>query len=56
MENKEIKCADCGEMFDFSIGEQKFYQEKEFSNPKRCKECRRIRKEKREDGELGGNQ
>ncbi|WP_348263260.1 zinc-ribbon domain containing protein [Telmatobacter sp. DSM 110680] len=49
--DRELKCADCGEMFVFTAGEQEFYREKEFKNdPKRCKQCkgpgtRRVRAE-----------
>jgi hypothetical protein len=45
MEDKKIKCVDCGEDFDFTVREQEFYQEKGFNNePKRCKECRDKKK------------
>ena len=43
--DKTIKCMDCGEEFLFTANEQKFYQEKGFTNePKRCKVCRDKRK------------
>ena len=44
--DKKIKCQDCGEEFIFSERDQKFYQEKGFNPPKRCKNCRNIRKTK----------
>lgn len=44
--DKKIKCQDCGEEFNFSERDQKFYEEKGFQPPKRCKTCRNIRKEK----------
>jgi len=47
MENEkdwEFVCADCGEKFVFSVGEQRFYLSKGLSVPKRCKACRRTRK------------
>ena len=44
--DKKIKCQDCGEEFNFSERDQKFYQEKDFNPPKRCKNCRNIRKNK----------
>lgn len=44
MENKKIKCKDCGREFDFTVGEQKFFTEKGFSDPVRCKECRNKKK------------
>lgn len=48
--NKRIKCQDCGEEFNFSENDQKFYEEKGFQPPKRCKFCRNARKEK----QIGG--
>ena len=39
-----IKCKDCGQDFMFTASEQKFYQEKGFIPPKRCKSCRDKRK------------
>ncbi|WP_456272486.1 zinc-ribbon domain containing protein [Bacillus sp. AK031] len=35
-----LKCFECGERFNFSVGEQQFYKQKGFTLPKRCKECR----------------
>lgn len=49
--NREIKCADCGEFFEFTTGEQEFYKKKGFMDPKRCKDCRRIRRESKEDSQ-----
>jgi DNA-directed RNA polymerase subunit RPC12/RpoP len=43
--DKTLKCADCGEEFVFTAGEQEFYAEKGFENePKRCPTCRKARK------------
>lgn len=39
-----LKCWDCGKRFTFTVGEQKFYKQKGFSDPKRCEECRLERK------------
>ena len=44
--DRKIKCQDCGEEFNFSERDQKFYQEKGFEPPKRCKNCRAIRKDR----------
>lgn len=46
MEKKDrvIVCADCGKEFIFTVGEQDFYAEHEFAEPKRCSSCRKIRK------------
>ncbi len=48
MADKTIVCADCGNEFIFTEGEQEFYKEKGFENePKRCPDCRRARKQQR---------
>ncbi len=44
MEDKILVCQDCGEEFTFTAGEQEFFTEKGFSDPKRCKTCRDKRK------------
>lgn len=54
MEEKKdeiIICKDCKKEFTFSVGEQKFYEEKGFAKPIRCKECREKRKAERENKE-----
>lgn len=43
-QDTELACGDCGATFVFSADEQAFYQEKGFSSPKRCGECRSARK------------
>nr|WP_207717245.1 zinc-ribbon domain-containing protein [Clostridium acetobutylicum] len=46
--DKTIVCKDCGKEFVFTEGEQAFYKEKGFENdPVRCPECRKARKNKR---------
>lgn len=50
MEEKII-CRNCGKEFTFTVGEQRFYEEKGFSKPVRCKECRDKRKADRENQE-----
>lgn len=47
MKDKTIVCKDCGNEFVFTAREQEFYQEKGFSDPQRCKECRDKRKQQR---------
>jgi len=48
MEDKTLVCADCGQEFIFSAGEQEFYKQMGFTNePKRCKDCRNKRKAER---------
>ena len=50
---KEIKCKNCGRIFIFTEGEQEFYKEKGFDDPKRCFYCRKGRKaRKQKQGEL----
>ena len=44
MENIKLTCKDCKKEFDFTVGEQKFYEEKGFAAPIRCKECRDAKK------------
>jgi CxxC-x17-CxxC domain-containing protein len=45
-----MECADCGGTFVFTAGEQAFYQERSFSDPKRCPQCRQARKANRAGG------
>lgn len=35
-----LKCWECGERFLFTVGEQQFYKQKGFVEPKRCPSCR----------------
>ncbi len=35
-------CKQCGKQFEIEDGEIKFYQDKNLSLPKRCKECRKL--------------
>ncbi len=52
MEDKKIICRDCGKEFLFTVGEQKFFAEKGFTNdPVRCPECRKAKKAAREKAE-----
>ncbi len=44
--DEHIVCADCGESFLFSAGEAAVFLSRGLLAPKRCKECRRIRKER----------
>lgn len=46
MEDKILKCQDCKKEFVFTVNDQKFYEEKGFQEPKRCKSCRDARKQK----------
>ncbi len=54
MADKTLTCKDCGAEFIFSEGEQQFYLEKGFQNePQRCPDCRRIRKQQRQNSGKG---
>lgn len=50
MEDKQIQCADCQRAFTFSASEHDFYQQRNMSDPKRCKDCRAARKANRDSG------
>jgi len=53
LQDRVIKCVDCGEDFTFTIGEQEFYRDHGLTNaPTRCKRCRENRKGQR--GPSGG--
>ena len=45
----KLVCKDCGKEFEFTENDQRFYAEKGFEPPKRCKECRQKRKEIRDN-------
>jgi len=48
MADKTLICKDCGNEFIFTEGEQEFFKEKGFENdPVRCAECRKSRKQQR---------
>lgn len=58
MADKTLVCKDCNADFIFTEGEQAFYKEKGFENePQRCPDCRRAKKQQRNDdrGFSGGN-
>ena len=38
-----LRCLDCGRDFLFTTGEQVFYHDKKFQQPKHCPSCRRKR-------------
>ena len=40
MTDKQVTCVQCSEEFTFTAGEQEFYAEKGFTEPKKCKACR----------------
>ena len=50
MSDRTLTCRDCGQAFTFTAGEQAFYQERGFSEPQRCANCRAERKAQRNAG------
>ena len=44
--DKVLRCADCPNTFVFTARDQRFYHEKGFDDPKRCKSCRDLKKAK----------
>jgi CxxC-x17-CxxC domain-containing protein len=43
-QDRFLSCADCGEEFVWTAGEQQFFADKNFKNePKRCKACKAKR-------------
>ena len=50
-----LRCADCGRDFVWSVGEQAYYREQGYVQPKRCQDCRRAKKGRQYgQGEKGG--
>ncbi|MBP3761349.1 MAG: zinc-ribbon domain containing protein [Ruminococcus sp.] len=44
VKEKTIFCKDCGQIFLLSDSEQDFFRKKNLKMPKRCKNCRQLRK------------
>ena len=45
LQDKTLTCADCGQSFTFTAGEQEFFQSKGYTNePRRCPTCRASRR------------
>jgi hypothetical protein len=42
--DQEKVCRDCNSKFIFTEGEQRFFEEKQYTPPNRCKSCRDKRK------------
>lgn len=51
--DKTLTCADCGQQFVFTADDQEFYASRGYSEPKRCRSCRSLRRSEREGGETG---
>lgn len=41
---KEIICVECSKMFELSDDQIRWFEERNMTNPKRCKSCRQVRK------------
>jgi CxxC-x17-CxxC domain-containing protein len=53
--DKTLACSDCGESFVFTAGEQEFHASKGFTRePRRCPNCRRLKKQQNGEGGGGG--
>ena len=44
LQDKLLRCVDCGRDFVFTDGEQRYFFSKGLSQPKRCHACRERRK------------
>lgn len=56
MSTKKIACQ-CGKTFEFNDGEQKYYAERSYKDPKHCAECRaKKKKEKNAEREAKAEQ
>lgn len=53
--DEHIVCASCGATFIFSASEAAVFAERGLASPKRCKDCRRARKERAPGQESNGN-
>jgi hypothetical protein len=52
--DRMLPCEDCNSSFVFDVGEQRFFKEKGFSEPKRCPKCRKkVRSRMRRRGGRG---
>lgn len=56
MQDKTLKCKECGDDFVLTVDDQEWYKSKGFQEPKRCKSCRALRRRNvigREDIDYG---
>jgi hypothetical protein len=57
-QDQQLKCIDCKQEFVFTKGEQTFFAERNFTQPKRCKSCRDAKKQDKQvqgSGDSGSN-
>ena len=45
MKDLIIKCCDCEEDFTFDVGEQEYYKKNNLYFPKRCKSCKKAKRD-----------
>lgn len=45
-EDRDLECLECKNTFVFTSGEQAFYHQKGFTEPKRCPKCRMAKKQR----------
>jgi len=45
MPDKQLTCVDCSQPFVFTERDQQFFAQKGFTDPKRCKPCRDVKKQ-----------
>ena len=46
-----ITCRDCGTLFAFTTGEQRFFESRGWEKPFRCEACREAKKRRRAEAE-----
>jgi hypothetical protein len=44
LQDRDLECSECLGLFTFMLGEQLFFQERDFAEPKRCSSCRRAKR------------
>jgi uncharacterized membrane protein YsdA (DUF1294 family) len=53
MSDETIRCAECGQPFIWSSGEQRYFRERGLSRPKHCRTCRSRRRRDQGSGKKG---
>ena len=56
-QDRTLTCSECGQPFTFSADDQAYHAQRGYTNePKRCPNCRQVRREQRYSGggEYGG--
>ena len=52
--NEHIRCKECGVTFEFLAADLRRFEAKGWQPPKRCRECRTLRRERNEGRDLDG--